>query len=45
MVVEVSRIEVEVEDSVVKFARARAHRVHEPIRHVNVISSGSSLGA
>jgi hypothetical protein len=33
-VVEVSRVEVEVEDGVVKFARARAHRVHELIRHV-----------
>jgi hypothetical protein len=40
MVVEVSRVEVEVEDGVVKFARARAHHVHELIRHV----TGKVLG-
>jgi hypothetical protein len=34
--VEVSRVEVEVEDGVVKFARARAHRVHEQIRYVKL---------
>jgi hypothetical protein len=34
-VVEISRVEVEVRDGVVKFARARAHRVHEPNQHVN----------
>jgi hypothetical protein len=36
MVVEVSRVEVEVEDGIVKFAHARAHCVHELIRHVTV---------
>jgi hypothetical protein len=36
MVVEVSRVEVEVEDGVVKFTRARAHRVHELRRHVRL---------
>jgi hypothetical protein len=36
MVVEVLHVEVEVEDSVVKFARAQAHCVHELIRHVTV---------
>jgi hypothetical protein len=30
-VVEMSRVEVEVEDGVVKFTRAQAHCVHEPI--------------
>jgi hypothetical protein len=33
MVVEISRVEVEVRDGVVKFTRARAHRVHEPNQH------------
>jgi hypothetical protein len=44
-VVEVSRVEVEVEDGVVKFARARAHRVHELIRHVMARGlSGGEIG-
>jgi hypothetical protein len=38
-VVEISRVEVEVRDGVVKFARARAHRVHEPNQHVTTMES------